>query len=296
MTKLKIILILFFSWIYSEGNACNCSNWTQSFDLEKYDRAEHIIEVEFLSVKSYEGKNEEQWKECYKKLYGYITKGNYLEFTVKLHQFYKGDSVNITKFIHSESSCQWIPKVGSRYIIYLSENAIHTINNQVYFKAEQCNRITSTNMRRYDSEKKVLLFFKNPSNGKFVIEQKELITGTYQRINTAIIKYRNTDKYEELINLKKERQQQLRPYEEKDYVSLKGEYKNGKRVGTWYLFTPFILPYYHQVEKVEVVLELKYDKGILEDVKYFEPKSGSGYLTNVTHYWYSYYNRILENE
>lgn len=262
MTKLKIILILSFSWIYLEGNACNCYG-VSSFVLSEYDDAKYIAEIEFLSVKDYREQDKKQWEKFHQGKVKFPPKKRryHLEFTIKTHSFYKGDSTNITKFIPAGSSCQWIPKLRHKYLIYFHKT--YSKNNNIYFEVDACNRKmdTSEEKNRYASEKEILCYFQNPQDGRFAFDQKTLIK------------------------------------ERKDtFISIKGDFKDKKRVGIWYLSVPLF--YDEQYDKnIPLVLELKYKKGTLIDIQYIDNKKVDIEAKHMILRWLSFYEiNILEKD
>ena len=247
MKQIFIILLLLFPSILL---ACICIK-TKSFNLQEYDENKNILEIEILSEipDDYEKKVEQHRKDTmnWDKPYPPIPlmpKSSYTDFKIKIHETYKGEKKEVELFRANDiySSCYWIPKTGQRFIVYTDG-----IGDDKIVYGFGCQRFINYNTTQYHSEKKILKLLQHKKDGKFKINQNELI-----------------ENYP------------------KKYIAIEGEFKDGLRIGKWILREP-ILHGDIIIPKMKKVLILKYKKAEIISKKYIKPKTES--IIRLTRKW-----------
>ena len=224
---------------------CTCYSM-ESFNLGAYDHSKIIVEVEILKkmddgYEKLKKAHEEEalnWNKPYPQL-PLIPPYNYSDFEIAVKEVYKGN-LNLNRTIlragDKNSSCYWEPEVNNTYIFYLAKS-ITEDGIEVLDSPSVCNRKINSLSKNYHSEKKALNFFKNKPEGKFKINQKELIPE----------------------NLKI-----------KEFIVIEGAFKNGQRNGIWKLIEP--IGYFNdKVVSNKVILSLSYENGKLLGIEEFQP-------------------------
>lgn len=202
-------------------SGCSCY-MTESFDLKDYDEAINIIEIEI------KGKCKEPIQE--EETYPPALPSMFSLFDIEIRTIYKGDltPVPVRLKINKKSSCYWEPIVGNTYILYLKKQEMASEIETV-----GCFRKISVKAKNYTSEAKALRLLQAKKEGKFIIDQTDL-----------------------LLNPKQ------------PYYSVKGAFKKGVRHGTWIIAEPIVYST-TKYQPISLVIRLKYRNGQLKSVKQY---------------------------
>jgi len=236
---------------------------TESFDIQVYDESSNIAEIKVID-KIDDGYEERLakyqndtigWNKEYPPI-PMLPPNNFTEFNVEVIEVFKG---NLKKgkiklrVIDKNSSCYWEPKTEKSYIFYFGERIDQKGIELIQIGG--CQRRIRTDSNNYLSEANALRIFKDKNQGKFVVEQSDLINPP-----------------------------------NKPYFSVKGKFKNGKRHGKWIIAEP--IGYSKKETKhQEKVLILKYKNGKLMAVKYFKPNNNHTENYFIRHWKYYYEER-----
>ena len=268
MCRLLIVLCLVLP---SVAKACSYFQ-LKSFSLKEFDEAKVVVEIQVLSeVIEDSSKMFEDYAlviEKYKKSImnwdkpypppppppqAKLPAASYTDFKIKVLSYYKGAQYKID-ILRADigSSCAWTPKIGQKYLIYVSYMPTEGMTNVIGAGACERKLTPSCKLYNYKHEKKVLKMLRKAKDGRFEI---------YNTIRIG--------------------------NKEHKLLTLEGEFKNKVRQGVWTLYEPLM----HR-EKVVLILDkvliLTYVDGKIIDRKYILPKDK--YIHNsVTLFWNYYY-------
>lgn len=248
---MKQNIIIFFLLFPSILSACICIQM-KSFNLKEYDEFENILEIEILDEipDDYEKRVEQRrkdsisWGEEFAEFMPLVPRSSFVDFKIKIHEIYKGESNGAVLFRVTDvySACCWMPEIGQRFIIYARK-----IGNDKMIYGFTCQRIIGYDTHQYLSEKRILKLLKHKEDGKFSINQNELIENHNRK-----------------------------------HITIQGEFKDGQRTGKWILREP-ILYGNSVIPKRKKILILDYEKGKITNKKY--NKSKNRFIERLTRKW-----------
>ena len=264
MCRLLIVLCLVLP---SVAKACSCCQ-TGSFNLKEFDEAKVIVEIQVLSEiiedrsKMFEDyalvlekhkKSIMNWDKPYSPPPPMEQEFHLdTDFKIKVISYYKGMQYKISILrADTKTSCAWTPKIGQKYLIYISNLTTEGKTNII--RANACERRLMPFDKGYKNEKKTLKILKKAKNGQF-----EIYDDVY-------------------IGDKKHK-----------FLVLEGGFKNKIRQGVWTLYEPS--SYYEEVVRaLDKTLILTYIDGKITDKKYVVPKNRfvSGSYTFLWNYYYN---------
>ena len=263
MKKEIVILALFLS-LPNIVFGCTCYA-IESFNLHCYDNSSNIVEIKIIEKvhENYDERLEQyhidttNWNIGEPPIQPIRPPNTFVEFTIEIIKVYKGEVKMTTRTLRANdlnTSCHWEPEVGMSYIFYLGSTTIN--NNDETIEIFGCQRRIRTDNKNYNSEIMALTILKDKKDGKFKVDQSELSKNLNQK-----------------------------------FISIQGEFRNGKRHGKWKIAEPINLN--TKTTPTNNAITLEYKDDYLKCIKLKEI-SNKHINTNFIRPWYEYYNeRIL---
>lgn len=230
---------------------------TRSFSLFYYDVVPNVVEMKI--VKKLPPTVIEEYKDL-------IT---HTEFEIEIIEVFKGNINKEYKTLRvvqmGWTSCNWMPEVGTQYLFYLGDNFADTNqffdnplkNKGVFESTFGCQRSLESEGTDYHSEIKALRTIRDKTRGKFKIDQSSLFDSG-----------------------------------KRNYFSIRGQMKNGKRHGKWILAEPRIYRS-KEIDLKSKVIEILYKHG--EVISVTQHPYNEGYERgSFIRRWKQYYESLIQ--